>query len=78
MGEYSERDSPKTSYHHHDSLILEESRFVLRISRHTHISEWLPHWEPAVVVDQAGRRRRPCDGVLGTRLDAVGKSWKQR
>jgi hypothetical protein len=27
----------KSSYHHHDSLILEESRWALRVSRHTHM-----------------------------------------
>ncbi len=38
MGEYWERDSPKSSYHRHYSLILEKSRSVLRVSRQTHIS----------------------------------------
>ncbi len=35
MGEYLERDSPKRSYHPHDSLVLEQSRCVLRFSRQT-------------------------------------------
>ncbi len=42
MGEYWERDSPKTSYHHRYFLILEESRCVLRVSRHK--SNKQPKW----------------------------------
>ncbi len=36
-GRISERDSPKRSYHHNYSLILEESRSVFIIYRHTHL-----------------------------------------
>ncbi len=49
MGEYWERDYPERSYHHHYSLMLEESRCVLRVSRHTHIfddASWKREREP--------------------------------
>ncbi len=37
-----------SSYHHHYSLFLEESRSVLRVCRHTHISEFRGNttWHP--------------------------------
>ncbi len=43
-GRISERDSPKTAYQHHDSLILEESRSVLRVFGHTHMVDIVFTW----------------------------------
>ncbi len=43
MGGDWERDSPKTSYHQHYSLLVEESRCVLRVSKHTHFPFSLYH-----------------------------------